>query len=86
MKISLEKSKILVNGESSTPPMITIYGKQIENVHNFKYLGEILTNTGNSKKEFRMRLETAVTALVTLENIWRSREIVVWLDLKAGLY
>ena len=50
MEISHEKSKILVNGESSTPPVITIYGKQIKNIQNFKYLGAILTDTGNSNK------------------------------------
>ena len=25
------------------PPVITIYGKQIKNVQNFKYMGEMLT-------------------------------------------
>ena len=75
MEISHEKSKILVNGESSTPPVITMYGKQIENAQNFKYLREMHTDTGNSKKEIRIRLATAVTALLTLEKIWRSGEI-----------
>ena len=35
----------------------------------------MLTDTGNSKKEIRIRLATAVTALVNLEKIWRSGEI-----------
>ena len=35
----------------------------------------MLTDTGNSKKEIRIRLATAVTALVTLEKIWCSGEI-----------
>ena len=52
-----------------------MYGKQIENVQNFKYLGEIFTETGNSKKEIRIRLAKADTELVKLENIWRSGEI-----------
>ena len=51
MEISHEKSKILVNGESSTPHVITMYGKQIENLQNFKYMRAMLTDTGNSKKE-----------------------------------
>ena len=75
MEINHEKSKILVNGDHSTPPVITMYGKQLENVQNFKYLGAMLTDTGNSKKEIQIRLATAVTALVKLEKIWRSGEI-----------
>ena len=35
-----------------------MYGKQIENVENFKYLGgEMLTDTGNSKKVILKKLE-----------------------------
>ena len=68
-------SKILINGESSIPPVITMYGKQIENVQNFNYLRAMLTNTGNSKKEILIRLATAVTALFKLEKIWRGGEI-----------
>ena len=47
MEISHE---MLVNGKYSTLPVITMYGKQIENVQNFKYLGAMFTETGNSKK------------------------------------
>ena len=35
----------------------------------------MLTNSGNSKNEIRIRLATAVSTLVKLEKIWRSREI-----------
>ena len=51
------------------------YDKQIENVEHFKYLGAMLTNSGNSKNEIRIRLATAVSALSKLEKIWRSGEI-----------
>ena len=43
-----------------------MYGKQIENVQNFKYLVAMLTDNGNSKKAILIRLATAVTALVKL--------------------
>ena len=69
MEISHKKSKILVNGEYSTQHVINMYSKQIENVQNFKYLRAMLTDTGNSKKQIRIRLATAVTALVKLEKI-----------------
>ena len=49
MEINHDKCKSIVNGEGPTP-MIYMYDKQIENVENFKYLGAMLTNSGNSKK------------------------------------
>ena len=36
--------------------MIYMYDKQIENVEHFKYLGAMLTNSGNSKNEIRIRI------------------------------
>ena len=50
MEINHDKFKILVNGEGPTP-IIYMYNKQIENVEHFKYLGAMLTNSGNSKIE-----------------------------------
>ena len=55
--------------------MIYMYDKLIENVEHFKYLGAMLTNSGNSKNEIRIRLATAVSALLKLEKIWRNGEI-----------
>ena len=40
-----------------------MYDKLIENMEHFKYLGEMITNSGNSKIEIRIRLATAVSAL-----------------------
>ena len=57
MQINHDKCKILVNGEGPTP-MIYMYDKQIENVEYFKYLGAMLTNSGNSTIEIRIRLAT----------------------------
>ena len=71
MAINHDKCKIIVNGECPTP-MIYMYDKQIENVEHFKYLRAMLANTCNSKIEIRIRLATAVSALVKLEKSWRS--------------
>ena len=75
MEINHDKCKIIVNREGITP-MIYMYDKQIENVEYFKYLGAMLTNSGNSKNEIRIILSiSAVSALVKLYKIWRSGEI-----------
>ena len=74
MEINHDKCKIIINREGPTP-MIYMYDKQIANLEHFKYLGAMLTNYGNSKIEIRIRLATAVSALVKLEKIWCSGEI-----------
>ena len=74
MEINHNKCKILVNGEGQTP-IIYMYNKQIENVEHFKYLGAMLTNSGNSKIERNIRLAMAVSALEKLEKICCSGEI-----------
>ena len=74
MEISHIKSKTLVNGETEAPK-IMMYGKALENVFNFKYLGATLSDDATSKKEIRIKLATATSVLVKLEKIWRSKEI-----------
>ena len=61
-----------------------MYGKQLENIQNFKYLGAMPTDTGNSKKEIRIRLATTVTVLAKLEKIQLNEEI--YFKLKYRLY
>ena len=79
MEISHIKSKTLVNEETEAPKM---YGKYLENVSNFKYLGATLSDDATSTKEIRIRLATATSVMVKLENIWRSKEIVFKIKFK----
>ena len=74
MEINHDKCKIIVNGEGPTL-MIYMYDNHIENMEHFKYLGAMPRNSGNSKNEIRIRLATAVSALVKLEKIWHSGQI-----------
>ena len=67
MEISHIKSKTLVNGETSSK--IMMYGKALENVSNFKYLGATLSDDSTSKKEIRIILATATSVMVKLEKI-----------------
>ena len=83
MEISHIRSTTLVNGETKAPK-IMMYGKALNNVYNFKYLGATLSDDATSKKEIRIRLATATSVMVKLENIWRSKEIVF--KIKCKLY
>ena len=71
MEISHFKSKTLVNRETEAPK-IMMYGKALEHVSNFKYLGAMLSDDATSKKEIRIRLATATSVMVKLEKILRS--------------
>ena len=72
--IHIDKSKTLVNGETEAPN-IMMYGKALENVSNFKYLGATISDDAASKKEIRIRLATATSVMVKLEKIWSGKEI-----------
>ena len=61
MEINHDKCKIIVNGEGPTP-MSYMYDKQIESVEHYKYIGEMLTNSGNSKNAYKISYG-AVSAL-----------------------
>ena len=49
MEISHIKSTTLVNGETEAPK-IMMYGKSLENVSNFNYLGTTLSDDATSTK------------------------------------
>ena len=49
--------------------------KTIENMVNIRFLGVMLIDNGDSKKEVIISPTSAVTELVKLEKIWWCREI-----------
>ena len=78
MKISTEKSKLLVTGASKgLSASIAIDGKQLEQVGEFKYLGSTITDDQRSIKEVRSRIAAASAAVARLVTIWRDRNISI---------
>ena len=76
MKISTEKSKILVNSTTNANnDNINMYGEQLENVKHFKYLGSVITSDGSSEKEIQTRIGIASSSMNRLKSIWKSRHI-----------
>ena len=59
-------------------------GEELEKVNQFKYLGATLKKDGSSEGEIRIRIATATTAIVRLDNIWTSKKINF--TLKYNLY
>ena len=68
MEISQEKSKVMVNEiyQVELPREITMGGKILETVDKFKYFGVTLIKDSKSESELKIRIATAISALVRL--------------------
>ena len=77
MLISSEKSKIM-NFEKDAinkPGPIQIGNQTLEEVKQFKYLGNTLTEDAHSNKEIQIRIARALSALSSLNILWKDRSI-----------
>ena len=63
MKINEKKTKVMMIGKEEAEQIrITINGNTLEQVHQFKYLGSLLSEDGRSEKEIRARIAMAKNA------------------------
>ena len=76
MEIGGEKTKIMTNNINGMTTALHIAGNTLDEVHNFKYLGAIISEEG-SKPEVLARIAQATAALSSLKKIWRDRNITL---------
>ncbi|KAI0231053.1 hypothetical protein LSAT2_018566 [Lamellibrachia satsuma] len=74
LQIDINKTKMLRNN-SETADLITIGGKDIEEVTEFTYLGAKVSTDGNSESEIKARIRKARGAFAALKNIWKTNKI-----------
>ena len=72
MEISIEKSKLLVNGRLHGPAYIRVGDDVLEEVHKFKYLGAVIARDGASSMEIKRRLSMATSVATSLTRVWRT--------------
>ena len=85
MKISVEKTKIMINSNNrNLHTNIQLYGEKLEEVDQFKYIGATITKYGSSDSEIKIRLAQATSAMVRLTTIWNRKYIRF--KLKYNLY
>ena len=72
MEISTVKSKVMVNSTNNTSVSIIMYGKKLEEVSSFKYLGATLTKDGTCKTEIHIWISAATAVMVRLTRVWKS--------------
>lgn len=77
MKINAGKTKLLTAGFVPTEKQpIVLGGEVLEEVDRFKYLGSILTATGQGKEDIISRIANAQLAFCCLQSrLWSRREI-----------
>ena len=76
MEIGPDKTKVMTNNPNGFQREIKIKDQRLEEVENFKYLGEILSNEG-SKPEILSRITQTTAALSILKIIWRDKNILL---------
>jgi exonuclease III len=83
-RLNAEKIKGLEQARVELIDIKAIEGKEIKPVHEFKYLGSLLTNTGKVAKEVTRRIASASAVFSSLSRIWESS--VFNIDLKLSLF
>ena len=75
MKVSIEKSKDMVNSTNNCSVDIHMNGQTLEEVDKFKYLGSTVSKDGCSSAEVCMRIDRALTAMARLDRVCQSNKI-----------
>ena len=74
---------MLFNKSSSIPTcQIKVYGKPLEQVNSFVYLGSVFTSDGRCEKEVKRRIGIAKTAFTSLKKVLCARNISMPVRLK----
>ena len=81
MAISAEKTKLMTNSIKPAEKKITISGKEVETVNQFKYLGDIFSEEG-SKTKVLARASQIAAALAKLKPMWRDKNTSLSTELK----
>ena len=88
LTISIKKTESLyqpARGNAYVPPVVSIEGKQLNAVENFKYLGGIVSNDASIDKEITARIAKATSAFGRLtKRLWTNKGIR--LDTKIAVY
>jgi len=69
MKINIKKTKVIKIGRQPSTIKITVDGEILQQVEKFKYLGSILSSSGYSEKDIRVRIGMAKSAFSKLKKI-----------------
>ena len=75
--------KMVICKNEDMQAKIEVDGKQLEQVQEFRYLGQTVTNKGKSNKEIEIRIALAKSMFMKLNDTFMSRDISLDLRLRA---
>ena len=74
--VSTEKTQLLTNCTNGISTDITTDNKKLETVHNFRYLGAIVSDE-RSKPEVLSRIAQITSPVTKLKVIWNDKDIAI---------
>ena len=74
LKVNIQKTKIMASGPITS---WQIDGETMEAVRDFIFLGSTITANGDCSHEIKRRLLLGRKAMISLDNILKSRDIIV---------
>ena len=77
LEISTRKTKVMVVAKERIMMHIYCNGELLEQVNSFRYLGSIITESGDCSKDIKMRLGIGRSAIKSLECIWKDRSLSI---------
>ena len=75
LEVSTRKTKVMVTAEDTQAYSFTCSGDQLEQVDSFRYLGAMITSSGECSTEIRARLGMARSATSSLTTLWKDRSL-----------
>ena len=75
LRLNVAKTKIMVIGDDGDSTPLIVDGQAVEQIHQFNFLGSLITEEGGCGAEIRRRLAMARSAMTQLSKIWADRGI-----------
>ena len=75
LRINADKTKLMAVGKLEASQNILAGGKQVEEVHDFCYLGSMISDDSSCNKDIKSRLGKANSTFGRLNNIWKNKSL-----------
>ena len=79
LRMNTKKTKVMVvtRSEEQKAIKITVNGEELEQVKQFKYLGQLITENGKCDVEVKRRIEIAKTNFIKMRDVLASRKLTL---------
>lgn len=82
LSLNVAKTKMMVISKKHVDSVLKVHDASIEQVANFRYLGTVLNETCDGRREIRARIEQARNTFLNMKNLFRRSELNLGLRLR----